>query len=151
MNDAEKFLLDWAENFFVSKDAFVKKITSIEHNDGLLIIYYKDKTERIKVATHLDTLTDIEKVSLVITLNNRRNMDYLVKEWSRLAQLPELRIYFINPFSSTEKKWVINPSVHQKICEPDSLKIGVISLFESVEPLTEEMLHTLLKGQKVPL
>ena len=51
----------------------------------------------------------------------------------KLSSLPMLSIYFVNPNSSTEKKWIIYPFTHSKITEHSALKLGLMTLFESVE------------------
>jgi hypothetical protein len=42
-------------------------------------------------------------------------------------------MYFVNPESATDKKWMIYPHTHHKISDPSSLKLGLESLFSTVQ------------------
>lgn len=141
-----KYLVEWAENYFRSRDAFHKNIISIKHTLNGLIIEFKDKKENILAILDLINLedSDITENTNIITLNNRKNIDTLYDKWNKIVDFSSLKLYFINPLSTTEEKWIINPYVHAKIYDKDSLKQGLISMFETVEPLTEEILKAKL-------
>jgi len=138
MNEINGILIDWAENYFKSRDAYEKKIMDIKKNDNILEIQYKDKLLKIISSNNLSDI-DIGNF-IIITLNNRRNVDYLASNWKKFADFNLLKIYFINPLSTTEKKWIITPFIHDKVCDSSSLRQGLLSMFETVEPLTEEIL-----------
>lgn len=145
-NDIIKFLLDWAENYFRSKDAFHKKIISINHGINRLSIEFKDKKEIVIALPDLNSFVDMgckDNIS-IITINNRKNVESLYTNWDKFIDLHTLKVYFINPLSTTENKWVINPYTHSKICDMDALKVGLMTMFESVEPLTREILQARL-------
>ncbi|MBD3164797.1 hypothetical protein GF323_06375 [Candidatus Woesearchaeota archaeon] len=136
------FILDWAEKYFKSRDAYNKKITGISRDEDGFTIKYREKQEKIIAIDDLNRL-DNSKLGpnlSIVTLNNRKNLDYLYRNWGALLRIEALRIYFINPFSITDKKWAINPNIHSKITEEASLKPGLLSIFETVEPLTPEIL-----------
>jgi hypothetical protein len=142
-----QLIIEWAEHYFKSKDAFYKKIISIKKEDNGFIINYKEKKETLIALPELSKINQFEninKISYIITLNNRKNIDYLYNNWSKLVDLTTLKIYFINPFSTTEKRWIISPNIHAKVCDEDTLKLGLMSMFESVEPITEELLKNRL-------
>jgi len=137
-----RFLLDWAEHFYKSKDAFYKKIQDIEKKSSSLVIHYKDHAEII-LAIHDLTKFDSQSMqndTSIITLNNRRNLDTLYQRWTEFSSLSTLKVYFINPFSLLEHKWIIKPYTHARICDDVALKSGLKAMFETVEPLTEEIL-----------
>ena len=67
-----------------------------------------------------------------------KNLDELYDNWDKYASIVSLKVYFINPSSSLEKKWVISPYVHSKISDKSSLKAGLNALFETVEPVLQE-------------
>ena len=139
---SKKFLIEWAENYFRSRDIFHKKIISLESSEDRIKITYKDKQETIFVFVDLSELV-LEMLcedSSIITINSRSNLDFLLLNWDKFACIKSFKLYFINPFSTTEPKWIIHPYIHSKIAEPSALKIGLISLFGTVEPLTKEML-----------
>ncbi|MBR9698973.1 hypothetical protein GOV09_00765 [Candidatus Woesearchaeota archaeon] len=133
----EKSLIEWALYYFKSKDAFQKKIVSIKKHFPYLDIQYKDKKETIICCPELDQC-EIKDYT-IITLNRRKNVEFLHDNWKRLSSLPELKIYFINPFSTSEKRWIIHPFTHNKICDEESLKTGLLAMFETVEPITLEL------------
>ena len=67
------------------------------------------------------------------------------ERWKKLSQLPKLNIYLVNPLSEPDKKWIIAPYVHNRICDNQSLKLGLKAMFETVEPLTEDKIKSLIK------
>jgi hypothetical protein len=140
--EIEKYLIEWGEHYFRSRDSFHKNIVSMSHKKGILEIEFKDRKEKVMVAPDLGRLTEQlgEGIS-IITLNNRKNVECLYTGWSRFSKVKGLKIYFINPLSTTEKKWIVNPSVHSKICDEASLKTGLMAMFETVEPITVEILE----------
>ncbi len=142
--DEVSFLIEWMEKYLVSRDAFTKKIQSIERKENTLKVNRKDEEEIVIIMPDLDYVKPDGKTTIV-SLNNRANIDHLVDNWTRFAQLGNLKIYFINPFSTTDKKWVINPHIHSKICDESTLRQGLLAMFETVEPLTREILRSRLK------
>ena len=71
---SEKFLLNWAEEYFKSRDAFHKKIVSIEKQDNKLIINYKEEKEVIFPAVDMDNL-DLNALSgkcAIIAINSKK-------------------------------------------------------------------------------
>jgi hypothetical protein len=146
-NKIINFLIEWAENYYKSRDAFNKSILFIEKTQNSLNITFKDKKEQVFVVAELadiqDILPNLTDNCSIITLNNRKNIDNLYEYWNKLSS-KSIKIYFINPFSTTDRKWIINPLVHSKVSEPAALKTGLLAMFETVEPLTLEMLKTKL-------
>ena len=137
--DVKKFLSEWAIEYFKSRDIIEKKIVSIDEVDDGIVIHKKDGDYKVNTVPELSINVPEGEVG-IITLNNRKNVETLYSNWSKFCSNPGLKIYFINPFSTTDKKWVINPCVHTRICDGATLRLGLISMFETVEPLTEEIL-----------
>jgi hypothetical protein len=137
------YMLDWAMNYFRSRDAYEKKIVHIEKKPDCLNIEYKDKKVKILVYPDLEGDTGIDKDNniIIITINNRKNLEGLYNKWEKFKENHNLKIYFVNPLSTTDKKWIINPFVHAQICDEASLKIGLKAMFETVEPFTSEMIN----------
>lgn len=150
MVDTIKFLLEWAEHYFKSRDAFRKEIVSIDKKEDRIIINFSNRSETVIAVAELENLkeSELQENTAIITLNNRKNVDCLYFKWNRLKDFVSLRIYFINPFSNTDKKWIIAPHIHHKICDEQSLRAGLIAMFETVEPLTTIMLETQLGSTK---
>ena len=147
-NKIHSFLVDWAVNFAKNKDIVSKKIEQIENGkDGFdLYIKYKDREQFFIITPKIiDIDLIIQRLNnnshfSIITLNSKENFEALVKNWSKLIEFKFLSIFFINPFSELEKKWIIFPYTHNKICDESSLKNGLKSMFGNVEPIEEQQL-----------
>ena len=132
-------LKEWIIQQIKHKDLFYKKIVKIEEKDNQVIIEYKDKTHYFFVVPHITELNEIlmelspkHNVSLVV-YNTKDNLNTIIKFWPRISEFPMFSIYFVNPDSQTDRRWIIYPSTHSKIVEQSALKQGLFSLFESVE------------------
>ncbi len=147
-NKLHSFLVEWTLNFIKNKDIFLKKIDEIENGkDGFdLYVKYKDREQYFiitpKISEIEPIISRINNISYfsIITLNSRDNLDSLLKNWNRLINFKFLNIIFINPFSESDKKWIIFPHTHQKICNLPSLESGLKSMFAMVEPISEQEL-----------
>ena len=148
------FLVDWTVNFLKNKDILAKKIENIEHDkDGFdLYVKYRDREQRVIVALQLKDLDSIvKKISnnsyfSIVTLNSKENFDAVVKNWNALTSFKFLNIIFANPFSESEKKWIVFPHTHHKICDENSLESGLKSMFVMVEPIEEGQLLAKITG-----
>ena len=153
-NKVHSFLADWAIRFLKNKDILAKKIEKIERDKGGFDLYvkYKDREQYVIVAPQLKDLDSIiKKISgnsyfSIVTLNSKENFDAVVKSWSRLTGFKFLNIIFVNPFSESDKKWVIFPHTHHKICDEGSLEAGLNSMFVMVEPIEENQLLAKITG-----
>ena len=76
----------------------------------------------------------------IITLNNIANIRFATGNWKKLIDFKFLKLYFINPFSSSDKVWIICPYVHDKICDKASLELGLKSMAEMVNTIGIEEL-----------
>ena len=109
----------------------------ITNEDGShVIVIVKEKLEALKPI--VDRFTQLEqehkpiKLTLVL-LNKKENVDLIVSGWPHLIKKSNLSVLFVNP--ETNNKWSINPHIHDKIADKKSLKKGLLSIFESVEPV----------------
>ena len=76
-------------------------------------------------------------------IENRSGFQWVVFDnWDKLIDFKFLSVYFVNPWSSLDKKWVIYPYTHNRIADEDSLETGLKSMFEMIEPLTESMIES---------
>ena len=55
-----------------------------------------------------------------------------------------LVVYFVNPFSKIEKKWIIYPSTHNRISDEASLKPGLRAMFDTVEAISKKEVEKIL-------
>jgi hypothetical protein len=121
------------------KDIYQKKIVNIREEGSSVIVEYKDHIHYFII---LPLISDIASAILdykdknvsLITYNTRANLDKVIESWTLLSELQMLSIYFVNPNSNTDKKWIIYPFTHSQISEQAALKQGLQTLFESVEP-----------------
>jgi hypothetical protein len=135
-------LREWMMLNIKNKDLFLKKIIKLTQDvDGYdFVVEYADKKQYFIVRPLLGSTDDIIKKMnpeghfAIVVLNKRDNLNMLIKSWSKLIEFKNLCIYFVNPASSTDKKWVIFPYTHNKVRERSSLELGLKSMFEIVEP-----------------
>mgnify|MGYP001315787826 FL=1 len=151
MNNVNSFIVDWSIRFLENKDSIKKEIVNIEKDKGKIdfIINYKDKVNCFIVAPILDyeIFDRIKNESYygIFTLNNKANIRFVVSNWKKLIAFKFLNIHFINPFSSSDKLWTINPTVHEKICDKSSLELGLEAMAEMVEIIGLEELNNKVK------
>jgi len=128
-------LKNWAREYLKNKDAFAKAIIEIQEKDQGLVAKYKTKEETVLVKPVLDNSLELSTDSFIsiVTLNKKENLNFLLTNWHSLAKYPRLTLYFVNPDSGTETKWIIRPQLHDKVADDDSLKTGLLSLFATVE------------------
>ena len=86
----------------------------------------------------LARLKDHEPCTLAI-YNARQNLDLVIKNWEKLVKFKRhFSIYFINPFSKLDKRWIIFPQTHQLVTDKTGLKPGLEALFITVDPIAKE-------------
>lgn len=132
MNNEETLLLDWLKNHLKSLDIFKKEILSMSEDKSDLIVEYKNKSRTFKIIAEIEDNFIIENNQTLILLNTPKNFQWMINKWNKLVLFDGLTIYFINPSLTNDNKWVIIPYNHNKICDKDSLKEGLKSLFDSV-------------------
>jgi len=169
MGNVNSFVVDWSIRFLENKDAIKGEIDNIEKNtrkptdgsepvsgttsggkDGFdFIINYKDKTKYFIVSLTLDnsifSKLKNDGYNGIFTLNNSTNIRFIVSNWKQLVEFKFLNIYFINPFSDSDKVWVICPYIHDKVCDKTSLEAGLESMSETVNPIGSEELNNKIK------
>ncbi|MBU0615780.1 MAG: hypothetical protein KJ601_06825 [Nanoarchaeota archaeon] len=129
MSQAET-LKQWAYHYIQSKDAIFKKIKSIEDTEYGYLIKYQDSDKKVLIKPVLDMSNDAD--SNIYTYNTMDNFYFLLSNWDYFVNL-KAQICFVNPNSFLEKKWLVNPYVHDRICERSALKRGLTSLFQTVD------------------
>ena len=141
----KQHLTEWITTYLKNRDLMFRKIESIEQNKGGFdfCIKFKDKEQFFIVQpTMKDIISLLSKFGSehhfgLAVFNTHENFDILIKNWARFAEVKNLSIYFINPFSNLDKKWIIHPNTHNSICEKNALVKGLKSMFETVDSLTE--------------
>lgn len=149
MDKIKEFLIKWIEGFVRNKDVFVKSIVSIEKNkqEYDLCVKHTNKEQIFfvepfvkdlnGVMSKLKKIKDDKWISLVL-VNNRANLELIIKSWKSLVALGErFSVYFVNPFSELDHKWIIFPATHDKIADTESLEKGLVAMFDSVGDISE--------------
>lgn len=139
-----KFLREWTVSYVKHRDMIAKNIVNIKEEQDRVVVKFKDKEQvfLIRPIVNDSLVEEIEKDKNIgiVMLNSKENLDFLIKKWSKLIKFEKLTLFFINPFSELEKKWFISPYIHNKICDKDSLNLGLKTMFETVESITEKEL-----------
>ena len=150
-----EFMVQWACDFIKNKDSFARKIESIQKNKDGFDIYIKFK-DKEQFAFVID-LSSFDLVSskitksgnfCIFTVNSAENFGFLVQSWKKICQYSNLTLIFANPFSSLDKKWVVSPYTHNRICDEGSLQLGLKSMFEMVETIDEKQLLIKISSNK---
>ena len=143
MAEAKEVLTGWIVEYVKSKDLMTKQITAIKPNEQDADVFVEGtlKSQYIIIQPELGDLNKLaalkDKHVVLVTANTRDNVEYLIAHWAELVQYPHLCVYFVNPHSSMDKRWVIFPATHDKITERSALRKGLESLFSTVEPWKE--------------
>jgi len=155
MINSEKTILymtEWVTNYLKHKDVLDKNIISIDKTSNGLCAKFKRYEQFYLI---LPTITDIseliqkikEKQSLtLVVLNSRDNFQLMLDNWKRFIDYEQFAMIFINPFSELDKKWIICPYIHNRICDADALVNGLKSIYSTVEPITEDQLQRLISS-----
>jgi len=128
-------LKEWALNYLRHRDSIRKEIVDIQPS--------KDSDYVVKVKTGewfvfvRESLKDVPVVpsefkTLFFVLNTKENVDILYKKWDSL-KMPNITFYFVNPRASGDSMWAINPYVHSLIADDETLKLGLETLYQTVE------------------
>ena len=137
-----RFLREWAVSYLKHRDMIAKNIVNIKEEQDRVIVKLKDKEQVFLIRPTADdsVVQEINKDKNIgiVMLNSKENLDFLIKNWSKLIKFEKLTIFFTNPFSELEKKWFVSPYIHNKICDKDSLNLGLKTMFETVETITEK-------------
>jgi len=132
MDDFVK-LKEWIVILLKNRDVMHKSILSFEEVGDDFIVH-KDAGDILffirPVLSDIGFLDTISGQAGLVVLNTKKNLDFLVFNWSKFASVKGLCVYFVNP--SVDDKWLLYPFTHDQITERSALKRGLLSLFESV-------------------
>jgi hypothetical protein len=155
--EAFSYLQTWTESYVRLKDVVAQKIDKIKKTDFGLEIKNNDDTSSFVVvdpsSDHFEKVKELkDKHVTFITLNAKPNLDALIKEWTNLNKIQNLTIVFVNPFSITEEKWIVNPYVHDKIADPATLDLGLKTMFDCVEEISlDDFLNRIKEKKKITI
>jgi hypothetical protein len=147
MDKINSFLVNWSIRYLENKDSIRREIVNIEKSkdDSDFAIKYKDKVKYCLIAPILDNgiFSNIKSENHygIFTLNNPINIRFVVSNWKKLVDFKFLNIYFVNPFSSSDKVWIVSPYIHEKVCDNASLELGLRAMAEMIEIIGLEELN----------
>ncbi len=143
MEKEAAYLSQWFVRYMKNRDLAFRRIRSVREEPGRVVVEENSGkvTYYLVVPFVKDFLAALNSVDKnyehlgVVTYNTPEAFDSLISSWKRLVGFPSLVIYFVNPFSKLDKKWVIRPRTHNLISDDESLRLGLKSLFSSVDPV----------------
>lgn len=139
-----KYLLDWFVRYVKNRDLAFRRIADVVEEGNKVIIKQKDgKYIHYYVEPFPDDLSALadsikEEHCGIVMYNCEKNFSSMLSAWKKLSAMPGLTVYFINPFSKLDKRWIIRPHVHAKISDAESLEQGLRSMFVMVNPISEK-------------
>lgn len=148
MDKAQEFLKSWILEYIKNRDLITRQIVTIKEETKHVDIFieYKDKKQVIVVQPQIldieNTLirinsakNDLDAIhSAIVLLNSKENLKTVLDAWEKITEDTHLSFYFVNPFSNTNKIWIVYPSTHNKISTKSTLKV----LFDTVEETSVE-------------
>ena len=152
MKDIISYMVDWVIHYLRNKDIVAKNIVSIDTVQEGLLVKYKNSEQFYKLLPSIvDCNEIIQKIKehpnfALVLLNSRDNFQIITQNWKRFIDFQQFTILFINPFSQLDTKWIINPYIHNKICDNASLLTGLKSIFGTVEPISEDQYKRLVSN-----
>ena len=137
------FLKEWAKRYFKNKDLAERRIKEMSEEKNEVKLHYKDGSYAdVFVCESLDdvksALSKHSEKSFLITINSKRNLDYLFTNWSFFEKIKGFYIIFINPFSIKETKWSLFPYTHAMVTETSALKKGILSMADAVDLIDQK-------------
>jgi len=130
-----KDLKEWTIAYLKNKDLSFKKIVKIEEQEknNILNVIFKDKPNKHYILDKIDekTLTQInnDEFKTIVCPNTEENFSFLLKNWEKLSEMKNLSMIFVN--MKTFDKWLINPRVHSFIADPESIEMGLRTMFDT--------------------
>jgi len=139
-------LRDWMIEYVKHRNMIMRNLVSVSPSEDSIRMKYSDREVMVLIRPQVSDFPAILKsfgkgshVTIVV-LNNKNNLDSLLNQWHQLVDYRFLTVYFVNPNSVLDKKWIIAPYTHHKICDDSSLAQGLQSMFETVEPIEAQEL-----------
>jgi len=126
-------LTEWTQAYISYLNSFRNNLISREVKENVFVCEYKDKGKIIYVVhENLNEFDkkDIKENSVLVCLNTKVNLNYLIENWNNYIKFRTLKIIFSNP--NLNLQWTILPYTHNRFSDPKNLKNGLKSIFSSV-------------------
>ena len=148
------FLKDWILRYVKNKDLMMKKIISTNDTEHGFIVVKKDSEQQFFIIPSLKDLSSLTKEikeykhnKSVACFHTKENFDILIKQWSEYVELSRnFTIYFVNPFSKSDRVLSLSPYTHQLIADDESLVTGLKTMSETVEFTTEDEVKKIISS-----
>lgn len=121
-------LREWTVLYVKHKDVHTRKLQGYDEVDGKLVFRFKDHHMHA-YAMELLEVPPVDGKTLLVTLQKKENVEYLIKHWKEFSKHAGLTIVFVNP--TRNEKWFIVPHTHTQISDPN-IELGIRSLAEGV-------------------
>ena len=147
MDRLHSFLQEWTVNYVKNRDLLTKSIESVEKNKEGFLVRFKDRKQFFIVEPFIGDINEVikkineEEYFSLVVFNTKENFEAVVENWNRLVEFKKLSIYFVNPFSQLDKKWIVYPYTHHQVGSESSLELGLKTMFETVESINKEELN----------
>ncbi|MCX6706528.1 MAG: hypothetical protein NT001_00075 [Candidatus Woesearchaeota archaeon] len=145
--------------FIKNKDLILRRIIDVEHKKGEDIIIanlvdggrhayiVEPFIDEKDISKTIEKLKPYEMCSLVV-YNTKANFDAIVRHWDKIAGFKKnFSVNFINPFSKSEKRWVVYPMTHELVVEKSKIGSSLKILFSNVDAVSKEEIENILKEQ----
>jgi hypothetical protein len=128
-------LAEWTSAYIDYLNCFKRDLISKKAEGNAIVCEYKAKgivTYLIMEFMDAELLNAIGDGQYVIVCSNsKKNLDLLISKWQEYAKNRSLKVIFANP--SANQQWTIVPYTHNMYSDPASLKLGLKSMFESIQ------------------
>ena len=153
MDKEVKFLGEWAVRYIKNKDVFAKKIVSIKEEDNSFVISRNDDEQKIFIMPKLNVDEIVKKAKeyehrkTIVCFHTKESFERLIKNWGVFVDLGRnFVIYFVNPFSKSDKILSLSPYTHHLISDKETLEQGLKTMAENVEFTTEEEINKIISS-----
>jgi len=157
MQDRRRWLVEWLRNYLKSRDTLEKRISEISETEYGLEVIQSDSKKRFflvepepgDISSICSQLKEDSEVTAVF-FNTEENFRAVIESWDSISQIGRLKLLFLNPEGESDTKWMVAPRLHSMISDQKSLRRGLRSMFETVGPISEAQISSLIKkGEKI--
>ncbi len=106
-----------------------EKDASVETEDSIYVILNSLSEEGLKKAKEKK---GNKKKLVIVALNTRKNVLFVIDSWKQLSKEPWLSVMFINPKNEGDTKWFLCPATHASVADKSALKKGLLTLYRNV-------------------
>ena len=130
-------LKDWTLLYLKNLDAMRIIKSTIQINDKNIVRNLDGKIEYYYIFNKLNEQILVllsDKSICFVCLNKKENINFIIKNWEDLIKYEKIKFIMVN--TDVNEKWILCPHIHNRISDKGSLKVGLFSLFQSVEEVS---------------